>query len=80
MTAMHIIDGVVGLSMAPEARFGTQEDQKEIVEFDGAETIVLNATINNNDYAPRRWADHGLVYADYYFLLIGNTLAEMGLV
>lgn len=46
---------------------------------DGQETIVLGATINNYEFAPRRWANHGLVYADYYFLLVGNKLLEMGL-
>ncbi|KAL7955566.1 glycoside hydrolase family 88 protein [Trichoderma compactum] len=28
-------------------------------------------------FAPRRWANHGLVYAYYYFLLLGNKLLEM---
>ncbi|KAJ7844981.1 Six-hairpin glycosidase-like protein [Mycena leptocephala] len=41
------------------------------------ETILQHATINNYEYAPRRWADHGLVYADYYFLEFGNRLLEM---
>lgn len=45
----------------------------------GAETILLHATINNYEYAPRRWADHGLVYADYYFVKVGNLLCEMGI-
>ncbi|KAF2182440.1 glycoside hydrolase family 88 protein [Zopfia rhizophila CBS 207.26] len=44
----------------------------------GAGAIILNATINNFEFAPRRCADHGLVYADYFFLLIGNKLIEMG--
>ncbi|KPM45625.1 hypothetical protein AK830_g954 [Neonectria ditissima] len=41
------------------------------------ETILGGATINNYEFAPRRWANHGLVYADYYFLLIGNKLQDM---
>lgn len=41
------------------------------------ETILGGATINNYEFAPRRWANHGLVYADYYFLLVGNKLLEM---
>lgn len=44
------------------------------------ETILIGATINNYEFAPRRWSDHGLVYADYYFMLLGNMLLEMGLV
>ncbi|KAF6838888.1 glucuronyl hydrolase, partial [Colletotrichum plurivorum] len=42
------------------------------------ETILNGATINNYEFAPRRWANHGLVYADYFFLLAGNKLLEMG--
>lgn len=45
-----------------------------------AETIVGGATINNYEFAPRRWANHGLVYADYYFLLVGNKLLELDVV
>ncbi|CAG8909751.1 unnamed protein product [Penicillium egyptiacum] len=43
------------------------------------ETILGGATINNYEFAPRRWSNHGLVYADYYFLLFGNLILEMGL-
>ena len=45
----------------------------------GAETILPGATINNHEFAPRKWANHGLVYADYYFLLVGNKLLDMGI-
>ncbi|KAL3433747.1 Six-hairpin glycosidase-like protein [Aspergillus tetrazonus] len=44
------------------------------------ETILDAATVCNYEFASRRWADHGLVYADYYFLLLGNMLLELGLV
>ncbi|KAJ5802536.1 uncharacterized protein N7503_004986 [Penicillium pulvis] len=43
------------------------------------ETIMQGATINNYEFAPRRWSNHGLVYADYYFLLFGNMLLDLGL-
>lgn len=43
------------------------------------DTILTGATINNYEFAPRRWANHGLVYADYYFLLFGNELLQMNL-
>ncbi|OMP86106.1 Unsaturated glucuronyl hydrolase, partial [Diplodia seriata] len=46
----------------------------------GLESVVMHATINNYEHALRRWSDTGLVYADYYFLLVGNKLLEMGLV
>jgi hypothetical protein len=45
----------------------------------GGDTILTGATINNYEHAPRRWADHGLVYADYYFALVGNLLLELGI-
>lgn len=49
------------------------------VDVGVGETILNGATINNYEFAPRKWANHGLVYADYYFLLIGNKLLEMGI-
>lgn len=49
------------------------------VNMGTGDTILKGATINNYEYAPRRWADHGLVYADYFFLLVGNKLLEMGI-
>jgi hypothetical protein len=47
---------------------------------DGPETVLVGATINNYEFAPRRWAMHGLVYADYYFLLVGISSWRWGLV
>lgn len=45
--------------------------------FDG---ILERSTSNfNQDHADRTW-DHGLVYADYYFLELGNRFINMGLV
>lgn len=77
--ALRIVSGVVTISLASEANFVRTSNGDQKVDLGGPETIVLNATINNYEFAPRRWADHGLVYADYYFILIGNTLLEMGL-
>jgi glycine/D-amino acid oxidase-like deaminating enzyme len=63
------------------ARVDLQAYSEEEFERDlgGHDTILLHAAINNYEFAPRRWADHGLVYADYYFILFGNKLLEMGL-
>ncbi|VUC30260.1 unnamed protein product [Clonostachys rosea] len=47
-------------------------------EVQEGDTIVNGATINNFEHAPRRWSNHGLVYADYFYLLAGNKLLEMG--
>ncbi|RYP58452.1 hypothetical protein DL769_008943 [Monosporascus sp. CRB-8-3] len=56
----------------------TQDVNILSVEMGAGDTILNGATINNHEFAPRRWANHGLVYADYYFLLVGNKLLEMG--
>lgn len=42
------------------------------------DSILMNATENNNEYALTRSNDTGIVYADYYFLQFGNGLLEMG--
>ncbi len=44
------------------------------------DAILAHATVNNNRNALIQYADHGLVYADYYFLELGNKLLRMGLV
>lgn len=44
------------------------------------DSILTHATANNNEDALHRYSDHGLVYADYYFLELGNKLLRMGLV
>lgn len=51
------------------------------VELGSTDTILNGSTFNNNPNAPEEYKifDHGLVYADYYFLMIGNKLLELGL-
>ena len=92
-SALHILVSVCSTQLSPPARFSTSSISVPSVEHGtsnesgplevdmetGPETILLGATINNYEFAPRRWADHGLVYADYYFLLIGNKLLDMGI-
>lgn len=91
--ALHILSSVCSTHISAPASFVTSkvevesvergksfEDGKLVVEMGvGEETILKGATINNYEFAPRRWADHGLVYADYYFLMVGNLLLEMGI-
>lgn len=43
--------------------------------FDG---ILRNSTTNWNPDAPKKYRDHGLVYADYYLLEFGNKLLRAG--
>lgn len=91
--AMHILMSICATQMSPPVHFTTSNISVPSVEHgvssesgplevdtgSGAETILAGATINNYEFAPRRWANHGLVYADYYFLLIGNKLLDMGM-
>ncbi|GME36327.1 Unsaturated glucuronyl hydrolase [Neofusicoccum parvum] len=82
--ALRSVRGVVETCLAPEASFGREggvgRAEGEVDLGEGPESVVVHATINNYEHAQRRWADTGLVYADYYFLLIGNKLLDMGLV
>lgn len=79
--ALRLTESVCQSWLSPEASFTASGHGHETPKVDtgGHDTILLGATINNYEFAPRRWADHGLVYADYYFLLVGNKLLEMGL-
>lgn len=90
--ALRLANAVCTLHLNPPAEYVTETEDIETVEhgvtrvsasirvdMSQGETIVDGATINNYEFAPRRWADHGLVYADYYFLLFGNELLKMDL-
>lgn len=91
--ALRLVGAVSEHHMNPEAKFTTgTETAMETVEHGSVrvrsglgvdmgygDTILNGATINNYEFAPRRWANHGLVYADYYFLLFGNELLKMDL-
>ncbi|KAF1939432.1 Six-hairpin glycosidase [Clathrospora elynae] len=43
------------------------------------ECILRNSTTNWNEHAHKKYADHGLIYADYYLLEFGNKLLRTGL-
>jgi hypothetical protein len=91
--ALHILSALCMTQLSPPAHFHStpitipsaqhgmshESGALEVEMGEGAETILGGATINNYEFAPRRWADHGLVYADYYFLLVGNLLLDMGI-
>lgn len=81
--ALKIVRDTIDLSLAPETmRFSSSggdlrvEDVVPGQRFDG---LLKHGTANNNENARRRYADHGLVYADYYFVEFGNRLLNMGL-
>ncbi|KAK9326546.1 Six-hairpin glycosidase-like protein [Lipomyces starkeyi] len=77
--ALYLIKSTLKTSLSPRSRFANYTLTDE-VEMGDMHTILDNATINNHEFAPRKWADHGLVYADYYFMENGNLLAKLGLV
>ncbi|CAO2655749.1 Nn.00g045520.m01.CDS01 [Neocucurbitaria sp. VM-36] len=55
---------------------GINEIKVKESEFEG---LLRNSTTNWNEHAHKKYKDHGLVYADYYFLDFGNKLLRMGL-
>lgn len=75
-SALRLLDDVLRTSIGPKAAFAADR----AVDLGGHDTILLHATINNYESAPRQFKDHGLVYADYFFLCVGNKLLDMGLV
>ncbi|KAL1968630.1 hypothetical protein VTN77DRAFT_1456 [Rasamsonia byssochlamydoides] len=81
-TAIRIAKETIDLSLARDtASFTVDGDGKIQVGGDVTwDSILKNATANNNEFAIMRYCDHGLVYADYYFLELGNKLLRMGLV
>lgn len=73
--AVKLIGDTIKFAYNPESELksdGSIFDEKY-------ETILNHSTMNNNEHAILRHADHGLVYADYYFLCIGNKLLDLGL-
>ncbi|KAF4307161.1 Unsaturated glucuronyl hydrolase [Botryosphaeria dothidea] len=82
--AVKSVEGIVETCLAPLAASGKKcnglAGEPGVDSGPGWESIVMHATISNYEHALKRSADTGLVYADYYFLLVGNKLLEMGLV
>lgn len=72
---LKLLKSTIDHSYSGDSKF--REDGS--VELGTSDTILQNATINNNPDTYERLVDHGLVYGDYYFLCIGNKLLELGL-
>lgn len=74
-----------GLKLVRDTIKGTYSSQDASISQDGSvklgkrDTILIKSTTNNNPDTYEKLADHGLVYADYYFLAVGNKLLELGL-
>ncbi|KAG8919362.1 hypothetical protein FRC00_011443, partial [Tulasnella sp. 408] len=75
--ALKIIRATVKYCSTPEARFTAGKPPAVELGEGQWDTILNQATINYNENAPWKKADCGLVYADYYFLEVGNKLLEM---
>ncbi|KAJ4359450.1 uncharacterized protein N0V89_000003 [Didymosphaeria variabile] len=48
------------------------------VKESGFEALLRHSTANHNEHAHKPYCDHGLVYADYFFLEFGNKLLRAG--
>ena len=53
---------------------------EDVVEGSRFDALLKFGTANNNTHARKRYANHGLVYGDYYLVEFGNRLLRMGLV
>lgn len=62
----YVLDGCLGVKKDPEPT---------VAAFDA---ILQRSTANFNLNWANRYYNHGLVYADYYFLEFGNRLLQMG--
>ncbi|KAK2785885.1 hypothetical protein FQN53_007261 [Emmonsiellopsis sp. PD_33] len=87
--ALDLVRGTLDHSLAPEAaRFAAEGDVnnedlprvEDVVEGQRFDAILKHGTANNNANARRRYANHGLVYGDYYLVKFGNQLLHMGLI
>ncbi|KAL1868228.1 hypothetical protein VTK73DRAFT_3790 [Phialemonium thermophilum] len=82
--ALRIARDTIGycLDRSDVARFEKRPGTKEELQVPPGswDAILRHATANNNRNALMRYGDHGLVYADYYFLEFGNMLLRMNLI
>jgi hypothetical protein len=86
--ALKILRQTIALSLSKfSASFSYSSPHNETLVRDGDESfrgetfdgILRNATANANPDAIQPYSDHGLVYADYYFIEAGNKLLRMGI-
>ncbi|KAI5460758.1 unsaturated glucuronyl hydrolase [Mariannaea sp. PMI_226] len=82
--ALSIANDVVDFCVASEtAKVFQGADGPEVTDVRTGhrfDAILKHGTANNNENARRRYADHGLVYSDYYLVEFGNRLLDLGFV
>ncbi|KAF1363966.1 Six-hairpin glycosidase [Lizonia empirigonia] len=82
--ALRIVQDTLEFALAPEKtrlvpnpyQYVGAEEKEPGVRFDG---MLKFGTANNNAQARKRYANHSLVYGDYYLVEFGNRLLRMGL-
>lgn len=82
--AVRIVQDTLEFALAPEkarlvsAPYSHVQAEEALpgVRFDG---MLKFGTANNNSQARKRYANHGLVYGDYYLVEFGNRMLQMGL-
>jgi uncharacterized protein YyaL (SSP411 family) len=78
--ALRIAEDTLAHSLSPQTgSFHLDRNGKIMALGSKYDSILTNATANNNEHALIRYSDHGLVYADYYFLEFGNRLMRLGI-
>ncbi|KAH7143438.1 Six-hairpin glycosidase-like protein [Dactylonectria macrodidyma] len=83
--ATHMMQDIISYSLADEkAMLRNGLDGKltgtNAVPGQTFEAILKNATVSNNDNNYVKIRDHGLVYADYFFIEFGTRLLRFGMV
>ncbi len=83
--AIRIVEDTLAFALAPESAKLVRMDDGGFSLSDPSpeqnfEAILKYGTANNNANARKRYANHGLVYGDYYLVEFGNRLLSMGLV
>ena len=75
----RIIQDTLDFSLSDdEAKFKVDTNGQILVDAGRWDAILMHATANNNENAIVRYGDHGLIYADFYFLELGNKLLQLG--
>ena len=82
--AVAIVRDTLDFALAREKvrfRLGDGDDlvAEDAVEGKRFDALLRFGTANNNTYARKRYANHGVVYGDYYLVEFGNRLLRMGL-